>query len=58
MDKRYHKNEVILIYEQRSIKKETRYLADNPLIVSDYEAEECIKISEEIYKHVMSKLKR
>ena len=29
---------------------ETRYPADNSLIVSDYEAKECIKISEEIYE--------
>ena len=29
---------------------ETRYPADNPLIVSEYEAEECIKIAEEVYK--------
>ena len=35
---------------------ETRYPADNPLIVSDYEAEECIKIAEEIYRAVISKL--
>lgn len=35
---------------------ETRYPADNSLIVSDYEAKECIKISEEIYKSVISKL--
>jgi HEPN domain-containing protein len=38
--------------------KGIRYTADNPLIVSDYEAEECIKISEEIYEIVKSKLKR
>ncbi|MDR3593226.1 HEPN domain-containing protein [Clostridium sp.] len=31
---------------------ETRYPADNPLIVSDYEVEECIQIAEEIYKIV------
>jgi HEPN domain-containing protein len=35
---------------------ETRYPADNPLIVSDYEAEECVKIAEEIYNLVISKL--
>lgn len=33
---------------------ETRYPADSPLIVSDYEADECIKIAEEIYNYVMS----
>lgn len=33
---------------------ETRYPADSPLIVSDYEANECIKIAEEIYNYVMS----
>ncbi len=33
---------------------ETRYPADSPLIVSDYEADECINISEEIYNYVMS----
>ncbi|WP_315069422.1 HEPN domain-containing protein [uncultured Clostridium sp.] len=35
---------------------ETRYPTDNPLIVSDYEAEECVKIAEEIYTLVISKL--
>ncbi|MBN1050093.1 HEPN domain-containing protein [Clostridium botulinum] len=35
---------------------ETRYPADNPLIVSDYESEECVKIAEEIYRIVISKL--
>jgi hypothetical protein len=28
------------------------YPADNPLIVSDYEVGECVKIAEEIYKIV------
>ncbi|MBS5983946.1 MAG: HEPN domain-containing protein [Clostridium butyricum] len=33
---------------------ETRYPADSPIIVSDYEGDECIKIAEEIYNYVMS----
>jgi len=33
---------------------ETRYPADTPLIVSDYETDECIKIADEIYKTVES----
>ena len=33
---------------------ETRYPADNPLIVSDYECDECIKIAEEIYKLIQN----
>ncbi|MDU5104033.1 MAG: HEPN domain-containing protein [Clostridium butyricum] len=33
---------------------ETRYSADSLLIVSDYEADECVKIAEEIYNYVMS----
>lgn len=33
---------------------ETRYPADTPLIVSDYETDECIKIAGEIYKTVES----
>ncbi|MGL4664301.1 HEPN domain-containing protein [Clostridium butyricum] len=33
---------------------ETIYPADSPLIVSDYEADECINIAEEIYNYVMS----
>ncbi|KOA21347.1 HEPN domain protein [Clostridium homopropionicum DSM 5847] len=32
---------------------ETRYPADNPLIVSDYEAEECIDIAEKVCKTVI-----
>lgn len=32
---------------------ETRYPADSPLIVSDYEAGECVKIAEEIYNYIM-----
>lgn len=32
---------------------ETRYPADNPLIISDYESEECISIAEKIYKTVI-----
>lgn len=35
---------------------ETRYPADTPLIVEDYEAEECISIAEEIYKLVMESI--
>lgn len=33
---------------------ETRYPADTPLIVSDYEVEECVKIAEEVYRIVIS----
>lgn len=35
---------------------ETRYPADNPLIVSDYEAEECIEIADKVYRTVMSQV--
>lgn len=35
---------------------ETRYPADNPLIISDYEAEECIDIAEKVCKIVMDKI--
>lgn len=35
---------------------ETRYPADNPLIVSDYEAEECIDIAEKVCKTVIDKI--
>lgn len=35
---------------------ETRYPADNPLIVSDYEAGECIEIAEKIYKIVIGEI--
>lgn len=35
---------------------ETRYPADNPLIVSDYEANECIEISEKVCKTVMDEV--
>jgi HEPN domain-containing protein len=36
---------------------ETRYPADNPLIVSDYEAEECIEIAEKVCKTVIEEIK-
>ncbi|WP_411681297.1 HEPN domain-containing protein [Clostridium thailandense] len=32
---------------------ETRYPADNPLIISDYESEECIGIAEKIYRTII-----
>lgn len=32
---------------------ETRYPVDSPLVVSDYEADECINIAEEIYEYVI-----
>lgn len=37
---------------------ETRYPADSPLIVSDYEAEECIKIAEEIYRYTIGEINK
>jgi HEPN domain-containing protein len=36
---------------------ETRYPADNPLIVSDYEAKECISIAERVYETVVEEIK-
>lgn len=35
---------------------ETRYPADNPLVVTDDEADECIKIAKNIYEYIESKL--
>lgn len=37
---------------------ETRYPADSPLIVSDYEADECIKIAEEIYRYTIGEINK
>lgn len=37
---------------------EPRYPADSPLIVSDYEAEECIKIAEEIYRYTIGEINK
>ena len=37
---------------------ETRYSADSPLIVSDYEADECIKIAEEIYRYTIGEINK
>ncbi|MGD9569248.1 MAG: HEPN domain-containing protein [Sedimentibacter sp.] len=36
---------------------ETRYPADDPIIIDDYEIHECIKISSEIFTHVLNLLK-
>lgn len=36
---------------------ETRYPADNPLIVSDYEAEECIEIADKVYRTVIDEIR-
>jgi HEPN domain-containing protein len=35
---------------------ETRYPTDNPLIVSDYEANECIEIAEKVCKTVIDEV--